>query len=314
VILIEGKLISQGDSLMTSAQELNNFNCCSLCSRDSLKILKNYSKDNLVQCEDCSFIFSIKKPTQEELNKVYENYSRGHEITDTTKIKNIAIAKNILSFNPSMNSCLDIACGAGHLLEAFRELGVKTFGTEHESGKQVLVDKGIEFIEGEFSPLTSNKFDLIIFTEAIEHINDQIKFISNCKTLLNPGGLIYMTTPNVCSLEKRLLRSEWGMFVYPEHLSYYSPKTIDILHKQEGFNKVFVRTENISMYRLVEFFNRRKKNISSDHSDLSPLEVSDKLQDLISKKSFLSSVKNLINAILNFFGLGTSLISLYRKE
>tara|TARA_B110000438_G_C15819276_1_gene653550 strand:+ start:5001 stop:5894 length:894 start_codon:yes stop_codon:yes gene_type:complete len=296
---------------MISKKKSDIFSCCSLCSGIRLKVLKNYAKDHLVQCQDCSFVFSYKKPSREDLDRVYENYSRGHEITDITKAKNIALAEEILSYGGSIKTCLDIACGAGHLLEAFSSLGVSTSGTEHESGKEVLIDKGIEFINGEFFPLTSKTFDLIIFTEAIEHINDQIKFIKNCKTLLNPGGLIYMTTPNVCSLEKRLLRSEWGMFVYPEHLSYYSPKTIDILHKQEDFKKVFVRTENISMYRLVEFLKRR--NISSHDSDLSPLEVSDKVQDMISKKPILSFIKNLINSSLNFFGLGTSLISLYKK-
>ena len=98
----------------------------------------------------------------------------------------------------------------------------------------------IYFIDGEFFPITDKRFDLIIFTEAIEHINDQNAFLKHAINLLNPGGLIYMTTPNVNSLEKRILRSGWGMFVYPEHLSYYTPKTLSFLHTKHGFEKVFI--------------------------------------------------------------------------
>lgn len=296
---------------MIKDSEEEHFIQCTLCNSTQLKVLKNYEKDYLVKCKSCKFIFSSKIPTSSELDQVYNNYSRGNEITNLTRIKNKKLAENILSFNPSIKSCLDIACGEGNLLEAFRELNIQTNGTEHESGKSQLIEKGINFIEGEFFPITDKKFDLIIFTEAIEHINDQNKFLKHAVNHLNSGGLIYMTTPNVNSLEKRILRSGWGMFVYPEHLSYYSPKTINQLHTQFGLKKVLNRTENISVYRLVEYFNSFYKKKHSDTYD--PISTSNKIQDITSNNFFLNAVKGVINFLLNLFGFGTSLITLYRK-
>tara|TARA_B100001173_G_C15900615_1_gene509667 strand:+ start:18 stop:917 length:900 start_codon:yes stop_codon:yes gene_type:complete len=287
------------------------FTKCTLCSSRQIRNLKNYKKDYLVKCKSCNFIFSSKIPTSLELNQVYENYSRGNEITSLTRLKNQNLAKIILSYHPSITTCLDIACGEGSLLEAFKELSIETSGTEHESGKNLLVQKGIDFIEGEFFPKTEKRFDLIIFTEAIEHINDQNIFLKHAIDLLNPGGLIYMTTPNVNSLEKRILRSRWGMFVYPEHLSYYSPRTINLLHTKLGLEKVINRTENISVYRLVEYFNSFYKKKDSDNYD--PISSSNRIQDITSSNLFLNIIKRVINFLLNLFGLGTSLITLYRK-
>jgi len=290
------------------------FKACTLCSGTSLKVLKKYSKDHLVKCNECSFVFAIKIPSSNELDLVYSNYSRGNQITSLSKTKNINLAQFIKDINPEMQSCLDIACGEGHLLEAFNEIGIQTFGTEHESGKDLLIQKGINYIEGEFFPKTDNKFDLIIFTEAIEHINDQEDFIKHAKSLLNPNGLLYMTTPNFNSLERRVLGPSWGMFVYPEHLSYYSPKTINILHTQEGLEKVFVKTENISIYRFIEYFKRNQVKESSNANNFDPLEVSDKVQRLIEAKPIFSILKKIVNYFLNLLGLGTSLISLYKKK
>ena len=291
--------------------EEEHFDRCTLCSSERIEVIRDYTKDHLVKCKDCSFIFSSKIPTSSELDNVYNNYSRGSEITSLTKEKNRKLAKTILSYNPLINSCLDIACGEGNLLEAFSDLNIEPNGTEHESGKAQLIEKGINFIDGEFFPITDKRFDLIIFTEAIEHINDQNDFLKHAINLLNPGGLIYMTTPNVNSLEKRILRSGWGMFVYPEHLSYYTPKTLNFLHTKHGFEKVFIRTENISVYRLVEYLNSFYKKKDSDNYD--PISTSDRIQDITSSNSFFNMVKLLINSILNFLGLGTSLITLFRK-
>ena len=43
---------------------------------------------------------------------------------------------------------------------------------------------------------TLNKFDLVIASEVIEHVNDRMTFLSDISNLCRPGGLIVFTTIN----------------------------------------------------------------------------------------------------------------------
>ena len=43
---------------------------------------------------------------------------------------------------------------------------------------------------------TLNKFDLVIASEVIEHVNDRNAFLSDISNLCRPGGLVVFTTIN----------------------------------------------------------------------------------------------------------------------
>ena len=140
---------------------------------------------------------------------------------------------------------------------------LELLATEHESAKERVISKGYTFVDGEFFPILDNKVDLIIFTEAIEHINDVNNFLEHAYNLLNTGGIIYITTPNFSSIERIMMRSNWGMIKPPEHLSYFTPKTLNKVLGEGGFRKLSLKTENISIFRVIEYFNTHiltKKN------------------------------------------------------
>lgn len=109
-----------------------------------------------------------------------------------------------------------------------------------------------------------------------------------------------------------MLRAQWGMICYPEHISFYSPRTLDSILKRCGFEKVSLRTENISVFRIIQFLNRRKFSAGSNsHRD--PEAVAAAAQTAVQNSAVLLSVKKIINTILNITGTGTSLIAVYRK-
>jgi 2-polyprenyl-3-methyl-5-hydroxy-6-metoxy-1,4-benzoquinol methylase len=134
---------------------------------------------------------------------------------------------------------LDIACGDGHFLERFKELGCQVYGTEYDRESTSICEaKGITMLSGSFMPQLPDRisagFDLVILTEVIEHINNPNEVLGHIYKLLKPGGLIFITTPNFDSLERLILGPKWGIILYPEHISYYSPKTLDIYFNKTG--------------------------------------------------------------------------------
>lgn len=70
-----------------------------------------------------------------------------------------------------------------------------------------LVDSRFAFglldIEDTEAPLTG-KFDMIIMVAVIEHLLDPIVAMARLRECLNPGGFIYIDTPNIAKLSRRL--------------------------------------------------------------------------------------------------------------
>jgi 2-polyprenyl-3-methyl-5-hydroxy-6-metoxy-1,4-benzoquinol methylase len=218
-------------------------------------------------------------------------------------------------------SVLDIACGECYHLDALRELdpNLDLYASEHISAKNNVISKGYKFLNGEFYPQTTLKFDLIIFTEAIEHINDPLDFLLHANNLLKEGGMIYMTTPCFSSLERRIMRENWGMIDPPEHLSYFTKSSLDAAMQLTGYQKVYSRSLNISILRLIQFINAQKtikasKDTNTNVSNINAQEYSDKAQAMVNNNRILNLLKKTINYILNMTGLGSSLQVLYVKK
>ena len=295
---------------MIISDKNNIWNKCYLCDSPFLKNF--YKEKGIVKCKNCSFVFYQPIPSKEDLDSVYSNYEREEYITENSVAKIKKELEKILS-TYNIKTILDIACGECYFLDILKTIdpSLELYATEHISAKENVINKGYGFIEGEFFPITNKKFDLIIFTEAIEHINDTDDFLANAYDLLNPDGLIYITTPNFSSLERLLMGKNWGMVVPPEHLSYFTPKTLKFVMTKNKFIKRFSKTENISIFRIIQFLNKLNKK---NNSKISPQKISDNLQSVATSNFFLRYIKKIINIILDFLNLGSSLKALYQKK
>lgn len=290
---------------------------CYLCGNSNLKDI--HETHHLSKCKSCGFVFYKKIPSEDELNTIYSAYEREEHITQGS-IDKIHKELGSLFKQRDIKKVLDIACGECYTLDVLKSIdpNLDLYATEHASAKENVLNKGYTFIEGEFYPIIDAKIDLIVLTEAIEHINDINEFLRHANSLLNRDGLIYITTPNYNSLERIIMRSSWGMIKPPEHLSYFTPATIDKAMTQNGFEKVYVITENISIFRIIEFINRKFTNKSSKNvnsaSKLSPQRISDKMQNATNASSLLKKLKKIINFILNTLNCGSSLKAVYKKK
>lgn len=138
---------------------------------------------------------------------------------------------------------LDIGCGVGHSLELAATLGLKASGVEvdktalricTESGNQVFLPAELEFVEN---------FDVVSLFEALEHIVDPQKLLQDVYKLLNPGGLVLITVPNVASWDISLLKQNsahvYGGIDGVGHINLWSPRSLKRLLEQSGFSVLF---------------------------------------------------------------------------
>lgn len=119
---------------------------------------------------------------------------------------------------------LDIGSGDGSLI---RRLGSHYTLNSHAcdyTGELMEIDgQKVDVInlDHDALPYADNAFDLITFTEVIEHVENHRAVLREIHRVLKPGGLLLVTTPNILNLKSRLrflFFGFWNLFG-PLHIS-----------------------------------------------------------------------------------------------
>ena len=151
-------------------------------------------------------------------------------------------------------------------------------------------------------------FDIITSFEVIEHINNPREELNNFHKLLRKGGITYVTTPNFNSILRYRLKSAYNVICYPEHLSYYTPKTLSKVFNKSRFKTNKIITTGFSFTRLKTSKGRSNQPIISKQSD------DEKIRNLAESNKLVGALKVTINQLLTFFGLGDNLKGWFVKE
>ena len=286
-----------------------NFNSCTICKSTNLTESRTYVHAYLVKCTNCNFVFTKKKPTIEELSKHYANYPRYDQLSPITEKRYNELLNQFELFRKT-NNIIDLGCSNGLFLECAKKRGWNVYGTEFsEDSIGFCKEKGITvFKSNELPPeLLKLDFDIVTSFEVIEHINTPNEEIQLVKSLLRNGGAFYFTTPNFNSISRYLLKEKWNIIEYPEHLSFFTPKTINYLLKKYGFKKDFISTTGISFSRFKQSIGKTEENRTTNNN------TDEILRNKLEKNGFLFKIKQIINFVLNLFKIGDAMKGLYIK-
>jgi 2-polyprenyl-3-methyl-5-hydroxy-6-metoxy-1,4-benzoquinol methylase len=289
---------------------MNQHSSCLICNSTALKPLKGYEASHLCKCKSCGFVFAQAIPTMEELEKHYEGYSRNDYLSPVTIKRYNELLDYFEQFRKT-GKLIDVGCGIGYFLEEAKKRGWEVYGTEYtDEAIQICESKGITMKKGKLNPadFKSESFDIITSFEVIEHINNPQEEIQNFNQILRKGGLVYMTTPNWNALLRYRLKAAYNVIVYPEHLSYYTPRTIKLLFKSLGFKASKVLTTGISITRL------KTSKGTSDQAYISETSDDEKLRNKIEGNKLLQFAKSTVNKSLTAFGVGGSLKGYFIKK
>jgi len=289
---------------------MNQHNTCLVCNSIDLKPLKGYESTHLCKCQSCGFVFAQAIPTQQELEKHYEGYSRNDYLSPVTIKRYHELLDYFEQFRKT-GKLIDVGCGIGYFLEEAKKRGWEVFGTEYtDEAIKICESKGITMKKGKLNPnsFEPESFDVITNFEVIEHINNPQEEIQNFNQILRKGGLAYITTPNWNALLRYRLKAAYNVIVYPEHLSYYTPKTLKRLFKSKGFHALKVLATGISITRLKTSSGKSDQEYISETSD------DELLRNKIEKNQLLQFAKSAVNKSLTLLGVGGSLKGYFMKK
>lgn len=153
---------------------------------------------------------------------------------------------------------LDIACYNGYIGEKIKNNNNVVFGIDaSEEAVRISKQKGliakVSDIEKSL-PYKNNSFDLVFAGEIIEHIVDTDFFIDEIRRVLKPNGELIITTPNVASLDRRLMllfnKNPFfpASFSYPAntqagHVRFFNDKLLIDFLRHKGFDIVSMKSD-----------------------------------------------------------------------
>jgi 2-polyprenyl-3-methyl-5-hydroxy-6-metoxy-1,4-benzoquinol methylase len=141
-------------------------------------------------------------------------------------------------FPASGGRAVDLGCGSGALAVRVKELGWDVLAADRNAaGYQAsLPFQLVDLNEREFSKqLGEEKFALVTAVEVIEHVETPIGFLRNARRLLQAGGRLVITTPNVDSVAARvkfLLSERIRMMDAVSEPTHISPIFWDLFQRQ----------------------------------------------------------------------------------
>lgn len=101
---------------------------------------------------------------------------------------------------------LDMACGEGYGSEVLSRSAASVTGVDgnpeaHEHARLRYVRQNLTFEAGLVETFGSTgSFDAVVFLQTIEHVQDPVAVLRHFRALLTPGGVAYISTPNVLTL------------------------------------------------------------------------------------------------------------------
>ncbi len=135
---------------------------------------------------------------------------------------------------------LDVGCGDARFLLALDARRWEAWGVEFNSPVVDMVAEAfpkLHLVAGDlFSRnLSPGSFDVVCFWHVLEHLPRPFDVLSQVAALLKPGGLVFVSLPNLESLQARLFRRFWyGFDDVPRHLHHFSPRVLAGLLSRVG--------------------------------------------------------------------------------
>lgn len=201
----------------------------------------------LLPCKACGTITVAPFPSVEQLIAHYQSYKGSKIYMPKAEKKIKRSTRRISRLIPQANGrkFLDIGCNCGFTVKAALDLGLDAHGIDIDAD-------AVEMSKSAFGPHFSalsiqdyaargQKADIIHTSEVIEHVPDPDAFVAALKTVLNPGGVLFLTTPDPTHWRVPRDFTSWNAVIPPTHIVYFTKKGLKQLFEKYGFSDVKFR-------------------------------------------------------------------------
>jgi len=226
---------------------------CIFCQRDKGNIIianGSATVDDIVirengflarKCPSCHLIYVSPRPTQEEVNNLYEDGEADilpEDHIDALFLKRLYAKNNLAILKPfrKAGSLLEIGAGAGAFLDEARRQGFDVYGIELNKLQADYIKDALNIpceTESIANAFGERQFDVIYHCDVISHFHDPWQEFSAINRKLAHNGYMLFETGN-SDVELKYYK-EIEKFQLPDHLFFFNQRNINDLLEGTGF-------------------------------------------------------------------------------
>ena len=218
---------------------------CPLCGRMDHAPLHHLDGVEFLHCRECGFVFAHGESAAVSEEGYYEAMG-GYERFVEAKTHEWRELFRDLASRTTGRRLLEVGCARGYALALARQFGWLPSGVETSGEDAAFAQSkfGLSVYHGtvEACPFEPGSFDVVTLWSVVEHVPDPLPAFRACARLLQPGGLLSISTPNADSKVAAQHGAEWSMYRMPGHVSFFSPGTMRMALRKCGFDVVRLET------------------------------------------------------------------------
>ena len=253
----------------------------------------NFDHFEVLRCHSCGLLFTHPRPDKDILSQYYEDdysswytaknigghfNSSWHNWTFSRYFgyekfrQNLSPIRRLVAISMSMfhsrivtipqkgdgGKLLDIGCGSGQYLNLMRHLGWEVRGVEPSAIACKLSRErwGIEPKQGWIEDISERDFDIVTMIGVIEHLENPVDALRKIRSILKPGGRLFLTTHDISGPGPKLFGENWVGWEVPQHLFFFDKRTIHLTMELSGYRNITVKGH----FRSIDIFNTTSPN------------------------------------------------------
>ena len=222
---------------------------------------KNRRYPGLLSCKQCNFLTADISISDIDLKSLYgEDYFHGIEYADYIKEMNSLQTNFKKRLNtllayiqyPAKSKLFEIGCAYGFFLDVARHQFRSVEGIDISEKPTLYARNVLRLNASQLNFLEKDVgvgHDVYCMWDTIEHLGNPDEFIKKISEVINPEGILAITTGDIGSLNARIRGRHWRMIHPPTHLHYFSEQTISNLLVKYNFNVIHI--EHPGTYRTL---------------------------------------------------------------
>lgn len=233
---------------------------CPICTSDDAEPVARFSRNvwKIVSCNECGLVYLQNPPGYQALEEEFawqttlkeehkarlEKMPVGYRLDRATRWRHSLLRPSRqVQYKRWLGggSLLNVGCAAAlDVFPEFKVYGIEISKELATAANRNLAPGGGYCIHGPGADaiwkFEREMFDGILMRSYLEHEEQPIRVLKGAHRCLKSKGKIYVRVPNYGSVNRRITGTNWCGFRYPDHVNYFSLRTLKDLAARTGFS------------------------------------------------------------------------------
>ncbi len=171
----------------------------------------------------------------------FDGYSDYAIDADIHRVNAVNRLKTVHDLPDRQHTLLDVGCAFGYGLDAARDAGWLVVGVELSEYARAMAQNSGHEVVSEISEIPATRtFDLVVFSQVLEHMPDPIAALQLAHERMAENGTILVETWDRDSRVARLMGGRWQQISPPSVLHLFTERGLYALLDRTGFGAVVV--------------------------------------------------------------------------